>query len=285
MIERVHRERAQLSGRGTLGVGLRFKAGPHERLGGEGRTLLIAERREAILRLVQEQGAVTVPDLSQRFRTSSSTIRRDLEWLAARGELLRTHGGAVPIETHVSGPRTADGVAKRIGQAAAALIHPGETVFIGPGPLCRVTAQCLCDRSDLTVITNALEVAWTLYQNSDLALILTGGPVARPSGALVGQVALQALGTLRADRLVIEAAGVSPLEGLTGDQLPQAEVLRPLLESVTQVTVLVAAARMGRVGPAWLGAVSEADVIITGRDAPASVAWDLSETGVKVTLV
>ena len=247
--------------------------------------MLAAERREAILKLVQEQGAVTVPDLSQRFHTSSSTIRRDLEWLAGQGALYRTHGGAVAIDPSVSGPKAADGGARRIGQAAAALIGPGETVFIGPGPLCLVTVQCLCDRSDLTIITNSLEVAWTLYQDSDLALILTGGPVARPSGALVGQVALQALGTLRADRLVIEVAGVSPLEGLTSDQLPQAEVLRPLLESVAQVTVLVAARRVGRVGPAWLGAVSEADVIITGREAPASIAWDLSETGVKVTLV
>ena len=43
--------------------------------------------------------------------------------------------------------------------------------------------------------------------------------------------------------------------------------------------------RLGRAGAAWLGPVSEADVIITGRDAPTPIVWDLSETGVKVTLV
>jgi DeoR/GlpR family transcriptional regulator of sugar metabolism len=91
--------------------------------------------------------------------------------------------------------------------------------------------------------------------------------------------------TLRADRLIIEVAGVSPLKGLTSDQLPQADVTRSLLELVSQNVILISPERLGRAGAAWLGPVSEADVIITARDAPTAIVWDLSETGVKVTLV
>jgi len=226
--------------------------------------MLATERREAILRLLKQQGAVHVPALSQRFHTSASTIRRDLEWLAAQGALKRTHGGAVALDRPQRVSPASDDVAQRIGQAAAALVQPGEAVFIGPGALCLAAAEYLCGRSDVTLITNALEVAWIAYQDSDLPLILTGGPVARPGGALVGQVALRAMEALRADRLIIEAAGISPLEGLTCDQIPLAELLRPLLESVPQVTVLAAPQRLGRVGVAWMGDVSAADVIITG---------------------
>jgi DeoR family transcriptional regulator of aga operon len=247
--------------------------------------VLAAERREAILKLTREEGAVHVPELSQRFHTSLSTIRRDLEWLASRGALQRTYGGAVAVDAPKHVPRVADDVVARIGEAAAGLVLPGETVFIGPGPLCQAMAKSLCSHTELTVITNSLDVAWTLYRGSNADLVLTGGPLVRPSGALVGQVALQALESLRADRLIIEVAGVSPLEGLTSEQVPQAEVLRPLLESVGHVTVLSTAERLGRAGAAWLGDVSDADVIITGREASASIAWDLSETGVKVTLV
>jgi DeoR/GlpR family transcriptional regulator of sugar metabolism len=247
--------------------------------------VLAAERRAAIFNLVQEHGSVYVPELSQRFRVSPSTIRRDLEWLADQRGIQRIYGGAVAADTPSRMAQEADSVAKRIGQAAADLITPGETVFIGPGPLCRATARRLCGRSGVTVLTNAIEVAWTLYQGSDLPLIVTGGPLVRPGGALIGQLAQRALETLRADRLVIEVAGVSPIEGLTGEQLAQAELVRPLLESVSQVVVLVAAERLGRTGAAWLGPVSEVDFIITGRDASSAIAWDLSETGVKVTLV
>jgi DeoR/GlpR family transcriptional regulator of sugar metabolism len=247
--------------------------------------MLGAERRQRILKLIQEQGTVYVPELSQRFHVSLSTIRRDLEWLADQEEIRRIYGGAVAADAPARVPGQASDVAERIGQAAAALVAAGETVFIGPGPLCRATAEHLRRRSEITILTNALEVAWTLYQGSSLPLVITGGPIARPGGALVGQLALRALETLRADRLIIEVAGVSPLEGLTSEQLPQAEIIRSLLESVSQVVVLATAERLGRAGAAWLGPVSEADVIITGRDAPPAIAWDLSETGVQVKLV
>jgi DeoR/GlpR family transcriptional regulator of sugar metabolism len=248
-------------------------------------TVLRAERRQTIRKIILKQGAVYVPDLSERFHVSPSTIRRDLEWLATQGELRRTHGGAISADGPLAVTDEADDVAGRIGQTAAKLIAPGETVFIGPGPLCEATAQHLCSRSGITVLTNGLGVAWILYQGSTLPLIVTGGPVGRPGGALVGQLALRALETLRADRLVVEVTGISPLEGLTGDQLPQAEMIRPLLASVAQVVVLTTAEGLGRAGAAWLGPVSEADVIITGRDASSAIAWDLSEIGVKVTLV
>jgi DeoR/GlpR family transcriptional regulator of sugar metabolism len=247
--------------------------------------VLRAERRQTIRKIILEQGAVYVPDLSERFQVSPSTIRRDLEWLATQGELRRTYGGAISADGPLVVTGEADDVVGRIGQAAARLIALGETVFIGPGPLCEATAQHLCSRTGITVLTNSLGVAWILYQGSTLPLIVTGGPVGRPDGALVGQLAARALETLRADRLIVEVTGVSPLEGLTGDQLPQAEMIRPLLASVAQVVVLTTAEGLGRAGAAWLGHVSEADVIITGRDASSAIAWDLSETGVKVTLV
>ena len=247
--------------------------------------MLVAERREAILKLVQTEGSVYVPELSQRFHVSPSTIRRDLEWLAGHDRICRTYGGAVTVEGASKPPRPANDAAQRIAAAAVDLIASGETIFIGPGPLCQSVAQQLCQRSHITVLSNALDVAWILYQGASLPLIVTGGPVTRSSGALAGQLTLQALETLRADRLIIEVAGVSPLEGLTSDELAQAEVIRALFHKVPLVVVLTTAERLGRVGAAWLGPVSAADVIITGRDAPSAIAWDLSETGVKVKLV
>jgi DeoR/GlpR family transcriptional regulator of sugar metabolism len=236
--------------------------------------------------LVNEQGAVDVPDLSQRFHTSQSTIRRDLERLALRGELQRTHGGAIAIDTGGGAQLSqTDLVSRRIGHAAAELVQPGETVFVGPGPLCLLAARFLASRTDLTVITNALDVAWMLFESAEIPLVLTGGPVLRPGGELAGQVVLRTMDAMRADQLIVEVAGVDPLEGLTSDRFPLAETMRPIFDAVAHVIVLVASDRLGRVGAAWLGDISDADVIITGRDAPTAIAWDLSEIGTKVALV
>lgn len=51
------------------------------------------ERRQAILRILEEEGRVSVADLSRRFALSEVTIRKDLAWLEAQGLLIRTHGG------------------------------------------------------------------------------------------------------------------------------------------------------------------------------------------------
>jgi DeoR/GlpR family transcriptional regulator of sugar metabolism len=249
--------------------------------------LLAAERQKAILDLLQTHGAVHVPDLSQRFQVSPSTVRRDLESLDRQGLVRRTYGGAVSIEPSAAHARP-DSLSPefdRIGRAAADLVSPAEAVFIGAGSLCRAAVRHLGSRSGLTAITNSLETACELYRETDLALVITGGPVDRPLGVMTGQLTERALESLRADKLLIEVAGISPIEGLTIDRLPQAQILQSLLETTAELIVLATPDRLGKVGPAWLAPVGEADVVITSRDASTAIAWDLSELGVQVTLV
>lgn len=249
--------------------------------------LLTTERKQIILDLLQTQGSVQVVDLSERFGVSRSTVRRNLEALAKQNLLQRTYGGAIAIKSALSQKTRAEPCAEweHVGQAAAALIAPNESVFIGPGLLCQMTARHLYQHLGLAIITNSLEVAWGFYQNSQLAVVVTGGPVERPGGGMSGAMTERALRNLRADKLLVEVTGISPIEGLTVDHLAQAQVLQSLLATTAELIVLAAPERLGRVGPAWLAPISEADVIVTGRDAAMSIVWDLSELGVQVTLV
>lgn len=57
--------------------------------------MLLAEREDLILSLVQRQGVVSVRDLADACAATEVTIRRDLTRLEARNLLRRTHGGAV----------------------------------------------------------------------------------------------------------------------------------------------------------------------------------------------
>ncbi len=60
--------------------------------------MLSEERRRAIIELLNREGRVLVPDLSKRFRTSQVTIRKDLEILHEKGQLHRSHGGALTAQ-------------------------------------------------------------------------------------------------------------------------------------------------------------------------------------------
>ena len=68
--------------------------------------MLNEERRRGILELLQSDGRVLVRDLSDRFKTSLITIRKDLEFLHHQGQLERTHGGALPLRTGALQDRT-----------------------------------------------------------------------------------------------------------------------------------------------------------------------------------
>jgi len=250
---------------------------------------LTAERRAAIVKMVVQDGTVRVADLVARFGVNAATIRRDMKMLEKQGALRRVHGGAVAVEgvgSESAGVSGTPGV--RIGQTVAEMITDGETVFLGPGQLPLEVARCLVGRSRLSIVTNGLDVAHWVAANTSHTLIVTGGQVegrdrARDMG-LVGQLTRAALSTLRADHVVLELGGVSAVEGLTDDSLPQAEIAQVLLETGSQVVVLVPVERVGRVAAAYIAPVSEADVVVTAREAPSPYLWDLSESGVRVVL-
>lgn len=251
--------------------------------------MLAVERRQAIAQLLQEQGAVRVTDLNAQFGVSLSTIRRDLQKLAQQGLIERGYGGATrrdereKKETEFAGDPLADEKA-RIGRAAANLLAPRETVFLGAGSTILAVARALAGRTDLTVITNGLSVAAYLATHSDVDLILIGGLVQRAGSAMTGHLAEQALGSLHAGKVILGVQGISTPNGLTSDDLSQARMAQTLLETVPEVIVVVDHTKFGRVCTARIAPVDRADVIVTGHEAPNAALWELTELDVKVIL-
>jgi DeoR/GlpR family transcriptional regulator of sugar metabolism len=247
--------------------------------------VLSAERRQAIAQLIRERGAVQVATLSDRFGVSASTIRRDLEELEQQGLACRTYGGAVAVKEQDTGPIRGDDEKDRIGQATAALVSAGETVFLGPGTTTLAVARHLTDHPSLTVITNALDIASFLTRYSTVGVIVTGGQVQRPEFTLIGHISEQTLRELRADKVIIGAGGISIPDGLTGESLPAVTAIRAVLETAPQVIIVADHSKLGRAATALLAPVDRADVIVTGRDADPSIVWDLTELGIKIIQV
>jgi DeoR/GlpR family transcriptional regulator of sugar metabolism len=251
-----------------------------------GTQVLTAERRQAIARLLQEQGVVRVADLSVRFGVSSSTIRRDLQRLAQQGVVERSYGGATRCDRR-AGELADDPLADeraRIGRAAAGLLAPGERIFLGAGRTALAVAHALAERADLTVMTNGLSVAAYLADHSQVELIVVGGLVHRQGLAMAGHLAEQALENLYADKVVLGVQGISTPDGLTSDDLSQVQMAQMLLQAVPEAVVVADHTKFGRVCTARIGPVERADVIVTGREAPDATLWELAELGIRVVL-
>jgi DeoR/GlpR family transcriptional regulator of sugar metabolism len=236
--------------------------------------------------MVARDGAVRVADLAAHFEVDAATIRRDLKALEEQGTLRRVHGGAVAVEGKAperakQRPTTPEA---RIGRAVAEMIVDGETVFLGPGRIVLEVVCGLAKHSGLTIVTNGLEVAHWVAAHTSHNLIVTGGQAEGHDLALVGQLAREALSTLRADHVVLELGGISAVGELTDDSLPQAEMAQRLFEIGGEVIIVAPVERVGRVAAAYVAPVSDADVVVTSREAPSPILWDLSESGVRIVL-
>ncbi|MCK4747691.1 MAG: DeoR/GlpR transcriptional regulator, partial [Bacteroidales bacterium] len=140
------------------------------------------DRREKIMKLLAENGKVYVHELSAMFKVSEVTIRNDLDQLERKNHLIRARGGALKMEGQVSldfnlsekhqlhYPEKA-----RIGKKAAGLIGNSETIILDSGTTTMEIARNLGNHSDLTIITNALNIAAGLANHNNCKVIMLGG--------------------------------------------------------------------------------------------------------------
>jgi DeoR/GlpR family transcriptional regulator of sugar metabolism len=232
--------------------------------------MLARQRQEVILAAVRTTGGARVSELVERLGVSDMTVRRDIDELARRGLVTRVHGGATTAGSSVdepgfaakSGLQTAAKVA--IATAAAALIEPGASVALSAGTTTRAVASALLGTPRLTVVTNSLRVAEVFHDaaRDDLTVVLTGGE-RTPSDALVGPVAVAALGRLHVDWLLMGVHGMDAEAGFTTPNLVEAETNRALVRSARQVAVVADNSKWGVVGLSTIATLDEVDVVVS----------------------
>jgi len=142
--------------------------------------MLSEERRRKILELLERDGRVMVKDLGRRFSASLITIRKDLEHLHQKGLIHRAHGDALPVDaaalcdpTLQEKERLRRNEKRRIAQAVARLMRPGQVIILDSGTTTTAVARATRDIPNLTVITNAVNIAAELA-GTGVEVILTG---------------------------------------------------------------------------------------------------------------
>ncbi len=234
--------------------------------------MLANQRRGNILDLLQEDGSAKVNDLARIFKVSEVTIRQDLEKLEQEGLIMREHGGAFlkSVEDQVRNfsLMNKDNMNKKslIGRKAVELIDNGDTIILDSGSTTTEIARNLKNKRNLTVITNALNIAMILGADPGIELIMTGGEFKPPTLSLTGQKAAEFFNDVHVDKLFLATAGISLRAGLTYPSLSDIVVKRAMIE-VAEIVYLVAdSTKIGKGALASLGALSLIDFIITDSD-------------------
>ena len=115
--------------------------------------LKIDIRRKRILELLAQNGQVTVAELSGLLNATQTTIRTDLDTMAAENRLVRIPGGAIaipaqPVQTPVQEAAPDALAAQKRAIAAKVLSHiqDGDTLFLNSGSTTLRVAEALCAR-------------------------------------------------------------------------------------------------------------------------------------------
>jgi DeoR/GlpR family transcriptional regulator of sugar metabolism len=246
------------------------------------------ERQQAILRRLETQQRISVPDVCAEFGVSETTARRDLEALAGQGSLQRIHGGAIlarramPESPMLLRSQEQSAEKQRIGRAAAALVQDGETVFLGSGTTVLEVARNLRERLSLTVLTNSLPVLTTLTGLSGITLVGLGGMLRDTELSLIGHITEQALAEVRADRVILGIRALSLEQGLTNDFLPETLTDRAILRIGGQVLVVADHTKCGAVAAAYVAPLTAMQVLITDDQTPPEFVDAVRQQGIDV---
>ena len=253
-------------------------------------TIFQEERREQILKILEDEQRVATNELIKKFDTTAVTIRKDLAVLEQEGFLRRTHGGAIKSKKLYQGLALNEKEKLRLDEKlrivkeAAKLILEGDTIILDSGSTTSLLAKEIKNLSGITVITNAINIASELLQ-SKIEVILTGGTLLKESSTLVGPLAEGTLRKISSGKLFQGVDGVDFEIGLTTPNIFEANTSRVMMSVAGETIILVDSSKFGRRSLGVISKIDEIDKIITTKELSVSELELFTNSNVEVTMV
>ena len=237
-------------------------------------------RRSRILELINRNGKVKVSQLVKEFDISDVTIRNDLTEMEQEGMLRRIHGGAVSTKKLYYDMSLNDRMdinkeeKMRIAKVVVGLVMDGDTLMIDSGTTTCYIAKELAERKNLTVVTNAIQIAKEFAYYNMAKVILLGGNLDLQYQFTSGNDTITQLQKYRADKMIIATDGISAKYGLTTYHYEEADVSRQMIERANEVIAVADYSKIGREGFAFISPLESIDVLVTNTYADNTAALD-----------
>lgn len=254
--------------------------------------MLVAERYEKIVRLVNERGSIRVSELSELCQVTEETIRRDLDRLEMAGRLRRSHGGAVSVKDQPQQPEipyaereiTYAEEKKRIADEAIKRIAPKDRILLDASSTAWYMAARMPD-IPLTVLTNSIKVATELASKERIEVISTGGILAQRSLSFVGPLAERSLDAYHVDKAFLSCKGIHLERGISESNELQARIKNRMVGMADQVILLADASKFGVQAFTHVADLADIDAIITDKRLDEEIARQIAERAIGITVV
>jgi DeoR/GlpR family transcriptional regulator of sugar metabolism len=250
------------------------------------KAVLVEERRQRILDLVNERGFMSLAELSQVLDASESTIRRDLDYWGQHGFIKRTHGGAVVLDGNHGLPALEERSSRQleeksaIAKAAAARIRDGDTVLLDGGTTTLEVARMLIGRS-VQIVTNSLPIANLFASSRETDLVILGGYVFPRTGVALGPLTVRTMQDVHVQQTIMSTGGITA-KGLFNSNMLLVETERQMMRCADEVVVVADHTKIGKQSLAFLCELSAVDILIVDAKATAEQRQLVEAAGVRL---
>ncbi len=252
---------------------------------------VIHQRRNEIVRELQDNGTMQVSVLSDRLNVTTATIRRDLTEMEREGIVVRSFGGAAlklvenmeEIEpTNIEDEK--EMVRRRIAKAAAGLVEDGDVLFLNSSATASLVLEYLSGKSVTALTNNARIINRKLPKNS--TILLMGGEIYGKKQSLIGPFALDTISKVVASKCILGVSGISAESGLTSVILAETQINMLMIKKCKGDIIVVAdGSKVGITQNFNTGDLKNITYLITDNSADPSSLKAIQESGVKVIVV
>lgn len=250
------------------------------------------ERQEKILNILNEKGEVQISELRNVFpQVSTMTLRRDLSHLESKGQLIRTHGGAVNIrklssiygEEDAYTLRAAENVEEKmlIAEKAKEFLDNGRSIYLDAGSTIMYFSRLIPDEN-FSILTSGINIALELTKKEKITIYHTGGQLNNNTLSSSGPTAISMLDTINIDIAFMAASGFSIENGFTVSNFFECELKKAVIKKAKKVIMLVDSSKFNKVLAFTFGHLSDMDILIGDDKIPEHIVKKAKDAGVKV---
>ena len=250
----------------------------------------VEQRKHEMLKLLQEEEAMDISSVAERFQISLPTARRLCTDLANDGLAIRTHGGIKRLnyskehESEIEDYYSFDLRQKefveeksRIAEYASTLVENNQIIFIEAGTTIRLFSMALAERirnkevSDLVIFTNSL-ITLNALSPVHKNIMVVGGKYRESRKDFSGYFSELALQGLRFNSCFVGADAISLTNGVMAMDIDTVRFDTEVVSHSEKVFVLADSTKFNKSSLISYATGDEITSLITDTGLPASMA-------------
>jgi DeoR/GlpR family transcriptional regulator of sugar metabolism len=246
-------------------------------------------RRDKIYEIVKNSKIVSVEELSDCFKVTEETIRKDLTYLSDKGLVMRTFGGAAIKEYGGERPLEQRMIQnyqekQKIAAEAFKLIQPNDLVVMDAGSTVMLLAQNIQQNSGVVVITNSLEITNSLSKMEGITVVCTGGKLRSKSMSFQGAHTENAIRSYNVQKAFISCAAVDLKKGIMDTNEDEVRVKNCMIEEAKEVYVLADSSKINSIAHVTTCEIAKITAVITDDGIDKEIVRDYTQAGVRMII-